>query len=868
MLSIHPINNIAYYSDLALEDYYLGHGEPKGNWAGLGSRILGLHGEIIKDDDYINLMTGFSPAGERLVQNAGKDNRRVGWDCTFSAPKSVTLAWVISSVVLKKKIENAQKLAVDKAIKFMEQYASLTRRGSCSSVKEKPAGLVIATFEHCSNRNEDPHLHTHALVLNLAPRFDDTWGSLLFDSQYFWKMASGAIYRAEMAHQTQKLGFEIEPDGDSFHLKGIPKEACDAFSSRAQEIEKELKKAGIKSSSSEKGAYFKTKNRKPKIKLNRNELFEKWTNELATYGLTDFYLETLINQERSELPVELNLDVILSEITEKKAVFTEQEIFRTIAIQAAHRGLNADQAEELSLSLLDSEELITLQPKNVFSRQFTSVDVLTCETLMINDAQVLAKRFTKEVGVIETNNALKLAEEQLGFYFDDEQKEAIYYTLCSGDFSITQGSAGAGKTTLMLAAKIAYEQKNMNIKGACIAKKAADNLMQETGIQSHTVASLITNISNNRHPLNSVDVLVVDEAGLLPSTDLQLLINEAKVSNCKIILTGEDKQLDAINRGGALRFLSRSEILGTQRIETIRRQRETWAKQVVMDLRDKRSEQALALLEKHNCIHWTDNHDEAIEALINDWHHYQKSNPEKQSLVIAREWKDVRQLSKAIRKIYIREGKVSNENVKLTCSVADKKFEYEYSVGDRVKFCRNEYRYLQVSNGTLGTIIEIARLSDNDTELSIALDDKRIITFRASEYSDEIGLNLCHAYALTIFSSQGTTINGNTFTLYSGRMGQRETYVALSRHKDESHIYINKAEINERVRSNHGGLELTDELRQEVLAKLMKQDHHSSLAIEYKLYEDRIAPHNLSKDVIDPVNNSVRLNTQSIRLDI
>ncbi|MFD2016452.1 AAA family ATPase [Vibrio olivae] len=90
---------------------------------------------------------------------------------------------------------------------------------------------------------------------------------------------------------------------------------------------------------------------------------------------------------------------------------------------------------------------------------------------MINDAQVLANRFTKEVGVIETDNALKLAEEQLGFYFDDEQKEAIYYTLCSGDFSITQGSAGAGKTTLMLAAKIAYEQKNMNIKGACIAKK-------------------------------------------------------------------------------------------------------------------------------------------------------------------------------------------------------------------------------------------------------------------------------------------------------------------------------------------------------------------------------------------------------------
>lgn len=833
MLSIHPINNIAYYADLAQEDYYLGHGEPKGNWAGLGSRILGLYGEVINDDDYINLMAGFSPAGEKLVQNAGKDNRRLGWDCTFSAPKSVTLAWVISSVLLKKQIENAQKIAVDKAIKFMERYAALTRRGYRSSINEKPAGLVIATFEHCSNRNEDPHLHTHALVLNLAPRLDDTWGSLSFDRQYFWKMPSGAIYRAELAHQMHKLGFEIEPDEDSFHLKGIPKEACDTFSSRAKEIERELKKSGIKSSSSKEGARFKTKNRSSKKKLDRSELFKKWIGELANYGLTDVYLETLIHQEQSMLPVELDLDVVLSEITEKKAVFTEQEIFRTIAVQASHQGMNGDQAEKLSLSLLDSEDLIELQQKNVFTRQFTSVDVFTCETLMINDAKDLAKRFTKKIGVIETDNAVKLAEKQLGFCFDDEQKEAIYYTLCSGDLSITQGSAGAGKTTLMLAAKIAYEQKDMNIKGACIAKKAADNLMQETGIQSHTVASLITALSNNRHPLNSVDVLVVDEAGLLPSTDLQLLINEAKVSNCKIILTGEDKQLDAINRGGSLRFLSRPEIIGTQRIETIRRQRETWAKQVVMDIRDKRSEQALESLEKHNCIHWADNNDEAIEALINDWHHYQKSNPEKQSLVIAREWKDVKKLSKAIRKIYISEGKVSGENVKLVCSVADKKFEYEYSVGDRVKFCRNEYQRLQVSNGALGTILQITRLSDNDAEITIALDDKRIITFRASEYSDDIGLNLCHAYALTIFSSQGTTIDGNTFTLYSGRMGQRETYVALSRHKDESHVYVNKAEINERVRSNKEGLELTDVLRQEVLAELMKQDNHTSLAIEY-----------------------------------
>ncbi|WP_016796590.1 MobF family relaxase [Vibrio cyclitrophicus] len=838
MMSISPVNNIAYYADLAKEDYYSGHGEPKGTWSGLGSKLFGLEHQIINDNDYQMLMTGFSPSGDALVQNAGKENRRAAWDCTLSAPKSVSIVWACSSPQLKNKIEKAKETAVQKTIIFMERHVALTRRGKKSSLYEPTSGLVFACFNHCTNRNEDPQLHTHLLVLNAAPRLDDTWGAVASDSLYHWKMAAGAIYRAELAFQMQMLGFGVEPDGDSFHIKGVSKQACDAYSSRAKEIESGLKKAGIKSSSSKQGARFKTLTRKAKTNVERGQLLQRWKSELERYGLSESYVETLTHSEKTMTSVELEQDLTLSELIDKKSVFTEQELFKAVAVQASHRGINATQAEELSLLMIESEELIPLQSKNAFSRQFTTEDVLSCERLMVHDAQTLARRHTKNVSIELVNDAVTTAQKQLGFSFDEEQKEAIQYTLCSGDLSITQGSAGAGKTTLMLAAKLAYEKQELTIKGACIAKKAADNLTQETGIQSYTVASLVTAINNNRNPLNKVDVLVVDEAGLLPSTDLQLLLYEAKVSNCKVILTGEDKQLDAINRGGALRFLSRSEVLGTQRIETIRRQRQEWAKQVVVNLRDKRSQEALEVLKKHNCLHWADTNEEAIQELIRDWELYQKAHPEKQSLVMAREWKDVKKLSKAIREIYIREGKVGTEDIKLTCSVADKQFQYHYSVGDRVKFCRNESRRFQVSNGTLGTIRKINQLGDNDTKLSIELDDKRIVSFRASEYSDEIGVNLCHAYALTVFSSQGTTVDGNTFTLYSGRMAQRETYVALSRHKDESHVYINEAEINERVRSYEDGIEPSDNLRQAALAELMKQDRHASLAIEYLKKEE------------------------------
>lgn len=280
------------------------------------------------------------------------------------------------------------------------------------------------------------------------------------------------------------------------------------------------------------------------------------------------------------------------------------------------------------------------------------------------------------------------------------------------------------------------------------------------------------------------------------------------------------------------RYLSRSDILGTQRIESIRRQRQGWARQVVADLRDGCSVRALQTLDEKGCLHWGETKDEAKAKLINDWHQYQKAHPDKQSLVLAQEWKDVKVLSEAIRNIHIEEGRVGKENVRLECSVADKLFHYEFSIGDRVKFCRNDYRTLQVSNGTFGTIHQIERL-ENDIRLTIEIDDKTTISFLASEYRDDIGVNLCHAYALTVFSSQGTTVDGDTFILYNGQMDRANTYVALSRHKDESHLYVNRLEMTERANLIKDVSEPTEELRQTTLAKLMKQDRYATLAIEH-----------------------------------
>ncbi|MFV1873825.1 MAG: MobF family relaxase [Oleiphilus sp.] len=840
MLTISPVNNIDYYADLAKEDYYLGSGEPPGIWRGLGARQLGINDTIVQDADYHQLMKGYAPTGEALVQNAGEtEKRRAAWDCCFSAPKSVSLAWAASDAKLRSNIKVAQERAVSKAIDFMERNAATTRRGRSGKTYERTAGLVVATFDHCTNREQQPQLHTHALVCNAAPRMDGSWGSIDSRKIYQWQKASGAIYRAELAHQLRGLGFGLERDEESFRIVGIEKSLCDRYSKRAQDINKLLNESGIKSSASKTGDRLKLLTRKNKQPVEHNLLLEQWQDEMAAHGLTNEAVVNLRKIKEEEEYLNIEPDIVFDEIAEQNAVFTEREVYQRFALEAVSAGRTAEEAEKIARHALSSSSLIELEPAEPFSKLFTTEEVVETERLMISNARELANRATKGLWNESILKAIASAERDLGFNFDDEQYEAIYSTLNGSDLCITQGSAGAGKTTMMLAAKYAYGGPGLKLRGACIAKKAADNLAQETGIESQTIASLLKPMEDGKNPLKGIDVMVLDEGGQIPVTDMQLLLHAAKEAECKIIITGEDKQLDAISRGGALRYLSRPSVIGAQRIQNIRRQNEEWARDTVANLRDGNAKFALNTLKERNCLHWGSGREDTKNKLIEDWRYFHKTNPDKRSLVMAQKWTDVKELSEIIRSIYIEEGKVGEENISITCSVADKKFEYEFSVGDRIKFCRNEYQQLKVSNGTLGTIRNIEQLED-DVRLSVETDDEREVSFLASEYRDEKGTNICLAYALTVYSAQGTTVRGNTFTLYSGGMDRANSYVGLSRHKDEAHLYVNQSEIDERAGAYDTGKAITDSERMDTLSKLMCRDNYSSLAIEH-LPEQQIA---------------------------
>jgi hypothetical protein len=63
-------------------------------------------------------------------------------------------------------------------------------------------------------------------------------------------------------------------------------------------------------------------------------------------------------------------------------------------------------------------------------------------------------------------------------------------------------------------------------------------------------------------------------------------------------------------------------------------------------------------------------------------------------------------------------------------------------------------------------------------------------------------------------------------------MDRANTYVAASRHKEESHIFCNRKELDEQLGKNDVGRAIHDKERQHCLAAMMSREGSARLATE------------------------------------
>ncbi len=230
----------------ATADYYSEGKEIIGSWGGKGASRLGLEGTVDKFS-FERLCDNLHPkTGEQLTART-RSERTVGYDFTFSVPKSVSLLYAMSG---DQDILGAFRAAVDETMRELEAEMKTRIRKDRQDTDRTTGNMVWAEFIHTTSRPvngvPDPQLHAHAFVFNTT--FDEKekiWKAGQFrdikrDAPYFQ-----AAFRVRLAGKLQELGFGIERKRDDFEIAGIPADLLKRFSRRTALIEKEAEKRGI-----------------------------------------------------------------------------------------------------------------------------------------------------------------------------------------------------------------------------------------------------------------------------------------------------------------------------------------------------------------------------------------------------------------------------------------------------------------------------------------------------------------------------------------------------------------------------------------------------------------------------------------------
>ncbi len=222
-----------YYEGKAVAaDYYLQDKTGLLEWLGDAAKELGLVGVADKQDFRLAL------AGHVLwnqVQNAGAESRQMGWDSTFSAPKSVSIAWALADPAHRVEIERAHCESVRAGMDYLQSQA--TSRCGKEGKGSEPVGLIAASVTHYTSRAGDPQLHTHVVIPNIGLRRDGTVGTVQSHQFYEVRLAAGSLYQAELAYRMGEIGYEIEGGAKgTFRLAGVNLSLEQTFSKRGEKI--------------------------------------------------------------------------------------------------------------------------------------------------------------------------------------------------------------------------------------------------------------------------------------------------------------------------------------------------------------------------------------------------------------------------------------------------------------------------------------------------------------------------------------------------------------------------------------------------------------------------------------------------------
>ena len=751
-----------------------------------------------------------------------------GYDVTFDRPKGISVLQGLAPAAMAERMEAIHLEAVRESMAALESWVGYTMAGHHGdgqrAERVETSGLVGTMTVHRTARPVDssapgdPHLHTHVLVANLARGEDGKWRTIAAGGRDLMRHvpAVGELYRAlERDKLTREFGLKFRQDARTgrWDVIGVPDELKRTFSRRQAQV---LAQAGD-GATPEQSRVAARATARAKVASTAASERASWRERAleAEHAPAQVVAAALEGREPGEPtaqrggpdgPSLIDPDALAAAVWNPETGVTAHTKTVTRAKVMAHvagvlqEGLpNAVVLEELTDHVLAHELGVALPGTGshlAHADRYTSVDLVEAERTITEAA---TRRLGDGSGVVDAERAKKALtfwQRKKGFRASPEQARTIVRLVRAGHgIDMVQGVAGAGKTTIMSAARTAWEAGGLRVEGAAVAAVAASGLRTEAGINSRTIAAWRKRILEGPG-LAGVDVLVLDESAMVADCDLAALVVEADRTGTKLVGIGDSQQLRAVGAGGA--FARVHELVGGETLTENRRQRHEVDRTALKTWRKGGRHTALALWGEHGLIRAPADLDAAYGQMAAAWWNDRQAFPDnpheatEKLLLLAATNHDVDELNTRARAIARTEGLLTSPDTHFHVRGGER---LALAAGDQVRVRENDYRsrrepgQVDVLNGFRGVVLQVDARRGAHIEWSHAGQ-----TERAWIGPEQIGRGgLVHGYAITIAASQGLT-SKRTHVLGHGA-DAHSLYPAMSRATERVELYLPAAEI-------------------------------------------------------------------------
>ena len=719
---------------------------------------------VFRNADGSDILTSaLAHAGARV------DVRRSGLDLTFSAPKSVSTLFALGDSDVAREVRAAHRAAVEQTVGYLESLAATAMRGRNEDghpPRIATDGWVAVAFEHVASRADDPQLHTHVVVPNVVRGVDGRWSALDTREVYRQAQTGGYVYQAVLRGElTQRLGVRWGAVRRGVaEIDGIPSGLRQLFSTRRGEVVAHLERTGRSGPKAATFATFLTRRRKsgePEPTLRQRWLSRAAEAEFDPVQLVVATVHRTTRVATVEARRIANAVLGPRGVTRRRSSFDRRELLRAVC-EAIPPGatVTVERLRELATTLVRDKRTVALLPGAPTSvRRYSTTELLATEQGAVWAAEARAGEGVGTVEPERTEVALS------GTGLSAEQAAAVRRVTTSGaGVDVLVGPAGAGKTAALSAARTAWSDAGLAVRGVSLAALAARTLADGAGIPSTSITRLFNAIERDglERVLPAGGVLVVDEASMVSTRDLARLITLTTAASTKLVLVGDPAQLPEIEAGGLFAALARS--LPSARLTGNVRQREGWERDALIDLREGDVLNAVDSYRDHGRVHVADTIVELRARIVETYLDAKADGGD--ALMLTSTRADARALNRLARRSLAERGELARDGMRVQVG----RRSLEFCVGDAVVVTANDYQR-GLYNGTRGVVTAA------DSDAVTLTDGLREVTLPREEIV--VG-KLDHGYALTCHRAQGVTVDVGL--LYASRSLSREAgYVGMSR---------------------------------------------------------------------------------------